>query len=171
MTATVTVREVRPEEHEALGALTVAAYRALLGDLDLEYASELVDVDTRAAVAEVLVAVDARDQRLLGGITYIPGPGPMAWFDRPDEAGMRMLAVAPEAQGRGVGAALVAACMERARAAGKARMLLHTTAPMTVAHRLYERAGFRRDPGLDRVLDDGLLLLAYAADLGPVGSG
>lgn len=171
MAASLIVRQVRPEEHEALGALTAAAYRALLGDdLDLGYASELVDVDARTAQAEVLVAVDDRDQRLLGGITYIPGPGPMAWFDRPDEAGVRMLAVAPEAQGRGVGAALVAACMERARAAGKTRVLLHTTAAMTVAHRLYERAGFRRDPGHDRTLEGGLLLLAYAADLRPVWS-
>ena len=171
MTGPVTVRQVRPEEHEALGALTVAAYRALLGDgMDLEYAAELADVRTRAAVGDVLVAVDGRDRRLLGGITYIPGPGPMAWFDGQEEAGMRMLAVAPEAQGRGVGAALVAACMDRARAAGKRRMLLHTTAAMTAAHRLYERAGFRRDPEHDHLLEGGLLLLAYAADLGPVGS-
>jgi GNAT superfamily N-acetyltransferase len=170
MTPEVTVRKVRPEEHEALGVLTVAAYRALLGDdLSGDYAEELVDVDARAAQAEVLVAVD-RDQRLLGGITYIPGPGPMAWFERADEAGVRMLAVAPEAQGRGVGAALVAACMDRARAAGKARVLLHTTAAMTVAHRLYQRAGFRRIPERDWTLEDGLLLLAYVADLGPVGS-
>ena len=171
MTPPLTVREVRPQEHEALAALTVAAYRALLGDdLDLEYATELADVAGRAAQAEVLVAVDPADARLLGGLTYIPGPGPMAWFDGPDEAGIRMLAVAPEAQGRGVGAALVAACMDRARAAGKSRVLLHTTAPMTVAHRLYQRAGFRRQPERDRTLDGGLVLLAYAADLGPVGS-
>jgi ribosomal protein S18 acetylase RimI-like enzyme len=173
MARPLTVREVRPEEHEALGALTVAAYRALLGeDMTLDYATELVDVDARAAQADVLVAVDDRDQRLLGGITYIPGPGPMAWFDRPDEAGMRMLAVAPEAQGTGVGAALVAACVERARAAGKSRVLLHTIAPMTAAQRLYERLGFHREPERDTVFEEeGLLLLAYAADLGPVGSG
>jgi GNAT superfamily N-acetyltransferase len=78
-----------------------------------------------------------------------------------------MLAVAPEAQGQGVGAALVAACVDRARAAGKRRLLLHTTAPMIAAHRLYHRAGFRRDPGRDQVLDGGLLLLAYALDLDP----
>lgn len=51
-------------------------------------------------------------------------------------------------------------------AAGKTRLLLHTTEPMTVAHRLYERAGFRRDPGQDETLEGGLLLLGYALDLG-----
>lgn len=159
------VREVRPEEHEALGALTVGAYRALLGEgMDAGYAAELADVATRAALVEVLVAVDD-EERLLGGITYIPGPGPMAWFARAGDAGMRMLAVDPSAQGRGAGALLVGACIDRARRAGKARLLLHTTQPMTVAHRLYERAGFRREPGLDEVLEGGLLLLGYALDL------
>ena len=68
--------------------------------------------------------------------------------------------------GRGVGARLVAACLERAVASGKTQLLLHTTAPMSVAHRLYERAGCRRDPDRDEVLSDGLYLLAYVLDLG-----
>ena len=161
----MTVRNVRPEELDALATLTVAAYRSLLGpDLGDAYAAELVDVAGRSALVEVLVAVDDAG-RLEGGITYIPGPGPLAWFDGPDEAGMRMLAVDPATQGRGAGARLVAACVERAADAGKAHLLLHTTAPMTVAHRIYDRAGFRRDPDRDEVLADGLLLLAYVLDL------
>ena len=159
------VRMVQPEEYEALGALTVVAYRALLGpDMDAGYVQELADVGGRAALVDVLVEVD-EEERLLGGVTYIPGPGPMAWFAGAGDAGMRMLAVEPAAQGRGVGARLVAACVERAAAAGQRRLLLHSTAPMTVAHRIYERAGFRRDPGQDHMLEGGLLLLAYVLDL------
>ena len=159
------VRAVHPEEFDALGTLTVAAYQALLGpDMDPGYVEELADVAGRAALVDVLVEVD-EDGRLLGGVTYIPGPGPMAWFTGAGDAGMRMLAVEPSAQGRGVGARLVAACVDRAAAAGKNRLLLHTTAPMTVAHRIYERAGFRRDPDHDHVLDGGLLLLAYVLGL------
>ena len=111
MTSAVTVRDVRPEEHAALASLTLAAYLALDTDvLDDEYLEELVDVTARAEVAVVLVAVDDVD-RLLGGVTYLPGPGPLAPFDDPQEAGIRFLAVAPHAQRRGVGAALVAACI------------------------------------------------------------
>ena len=163
--APVTVRAVRPEEYDALGALTVAAYRVLLGpDMDAGYAAELADVAGRAGLVDVLVEVDGAG-RLLGGITYVPGPGPMAWFTGAGEAGIRMLAVDPAAQGRGVGGRLVEACVDRALAAGKSRLLLHTTAPMTVAHRIYARAGFRRHPGHDQVLQGGLFLLAYSLDL------
>lgn len=164
MSALVTVRAVRPEEYQPLADMTVRAYRALLGDdLDADYVAELADVTGRAAQVDVLVAVDDAGA-VLGGIAYIPGPGPLAWFDDPGEVGLRMLAVAPEAQRRGVGAALLAASVQRARAAGKHRILLHTTLPMTTAHRLYERAGFRRDPARDRTYGDGFQLLAYALD-------
>ena len=162
----MTIRLVRPEEYQALGALTVSAYRALLGpDMDAGYAEELADVAGRAGLVDVLVEVD-EEGRLLGGVTYIPGPGPLAWFTGAADAGMRMLAVEPAAQGRGVGARLVGACVERAVAAKRRRLLLHTTAPMTVAHRIYERVGFRRDPDHDHLLDGDLLLLAYVLHLG-----
>ena len=50
--------------------------------MDAGYAAELADVAGRAALVDVLVDVDD-DGRLLGGVTYIPGPGPMAWFTAP----------------------------------------------------------------------------------------
>jgi GNAT superfamily N-acetyltransferase len=165
MRAPFTVREVRLDEHDTLSQVTVAAYANLLGDdLSPGYAAELADVAGRAEAAVLLVAVDEADA-VVGGIAYVPGPGPLAWFDEPDIAGLRMLAVAPEAQGQGVGAALIGASVARALAEGKRQLLLHTTRPMTTAHRLYGRAGFRRDPARDKVLTDGLHLLAYALDL------
>jgi GNAT superfamily N-acetyltransferase len=144
------IRPVRPGEHEALGELTVAAYTAIEPEVvDDVYEGELRDVAGRVADAEVMVAVDGAGT-VLGGVTYIPGPG-SAWseFTEPDAAGIRMLAVAPEAQGRGVGEALSRACIDRARVTGKAQIVLHSTDRMTTAHRLYERLGFARDPSLD----------------------
>jgi GNAT superfamily N-acetyltransferase len=165
MSSPVTIREARREDYQGLSRLTVAACKDLLGDdVSPGYVAELADVAGRVEVADLLVAVDPAGT-LLGGIAYIHGPGPLAWFDEGDVAGLRMLAVAPEAQGRGVGAALIDASIARARHAGKRRLLLHTTAPMSAAHRLYERAGFRRDPERDQILDDGLHLIAYALDL------
>jgi GNAT superfamily N-acetyltransferase len=161
----VEIRSVRPDEHERLGEITVAAYRAINpphaeGDLD-EYEAELRDVAGRAAGADVLVAVDG-DGAVLGGVTYVPDrTSPFAEFDDPEAAGIRMLAVAPEAQGRGVGEALTRACIDRAVAAGRARILLHSTEWMTTAHRIYERLGFQRDPSLDWQVGDDFWLRGF----------
>ncbi|MGH9212924.1 MAG: GNAT family N-acetyltransferase [Acidimicrobiales bacterium] len=140
---------VRSDELAALGELIAASYAAIdpigLGD----YEDELRDVAGRAEGADVLVAGDGNGA-VLGGVTYVPGPGsPSAEFVEPDAAGIRMLAVSVDAQGQGVGAALVEACIDRARAAGKAQVILHTTDWMTSAHRLYQRLGFERDPSID----------------------
>ncbi len=144
------IRQVRPAEHESLGELTVAAYAAIDPDaLDDDYTAELRDVAGRVVGADVLVAVDG-DGAVLGGVTYVPGPeSPWAEFTEPDAAGIRMLAVASEAQGRGIGQALSRATVDRARAAGKGQIVLHSTDRMTAAHRMYLRLGFSRDPSID----------------------
>lgn len=145
----VELRRVRPGEAGALGRLTVVAYEALGRPLEHGYDLELADIDRRSREATVLVAV-GDGGRLLGGVTLVDDPSsPWAEFTDPDEAGIRMLAVDPAAQGQGVGEALVRACIERARAGGKRRLSLHSTPWMTTAHRLYERLGFQRDPGRD----------------------
>ncbi len=165
--AAIEVRPVRPTEHERLGRLIVAAYRALPGAVDEpDYERELADVAARAASATVLVAVDAAET-VLGGVTYVDGPG-NPWAERlsAGDAGMRMLAVDPSAQGRGIGRLLVEAVVARARAAGRRRLVLHTTPWMVSAHRLYERLGFRRAPELDWQPLPKVPLRAYVLDLG-----
>ena len=63
----------------------------------------------------MLVAVDD-DGTLLGGVTFVPdGDSPLAEHDVDGASSIRMLAVAGTAQGRGVGEALVRACIDRAR--------------------------------------------------------
>ncbi len=162
----LTVRPVLPHEFAALGDLTVAAYRAVPGgSTSAGYEETLRDVAARARDAVVLVAV--AHGTLLGGITYVPGPGAYAEFHGDDEAGIRMLAVAPAAQGRGVGRRLMADCIERATAAGKARIVLHTTASMTPAQALYSSLGFERTTGRDLRPSPRTHLLAYVLELTP----
>ena len=106
------------------------------------------------------------DGGLLGGVTYVADAGnPFAEFTGADRAGFRMLAVSPQAQGRGAGAALVQACIDRARGDGKRRLTLFTTDAMSAAHRLYERFGFRREPGSDMMVEERLQLRSYMLDL------
>ncbi|MFF1625069.1 GNAT family N-acetyltransferase [Streptomyces sp. NPDC058272] len=115
------------------------------------------------------VSVDRVLDRVLGGVTFVPDGGPMADIARPGEAEIRMLAVAPDARGRGAGEALVRACVDRARATeGCVRVVLSTQRTMHTAHRIYQRLGFTRAPERDwnpiPHLDD-ILLLTYELTL------
>lgn len=162
--AAVEIRPVRPSEHAAVGALTVAAYAGLGWDLG-GYAEVLADVAERSKHAVVVVA--AADDGVLGGVTFVPDPSnPYAESLQAGEAGIRMLAVAPAAQGRGVGRALVTDCVERARLQGAGGVALHSTSWMTAAHRLYSSLGFRRHPDRDIITPSGLTLLSFVLDLG-----
>lgn len=159
-----TVRRVRADEVDDARDVVLRAYRDLLGDdLDDEYLTVLGDVEDRAARAEVLVAVDDAD--VVGCVTYVPALGPYAEFDDADAAGIRMLAVDPERQRRGVGMALVEACLERAQADGRAKVVLHSTREMMTAQRLYERLGFTRIPQRDVQVRADLVLLGFERPL------
>ncbi|GAA5017327.1 GNAT family N-acetyltransferase [Terrabacter aeriphilus] len=164
-----TIRPARPEDHARLGDLTAAAY---LDDglLDLgaddPYLEVLRDVARRAEHAEVLVALDPAGV-VLGGVAFVEGPGPFADVARDGEAEFRTLAVAPEGRGRGVGTALVRACLDRARALGRDRVVLSTQPMMHAAHRVYERFGFTRAPERDWSPIGTLQLLVYELELAP----
>jgi predicted N-acetyltransferase YhbS len=162
----IEVREARPGEYDRAGEITVTAYAALPGDhLAGGYDEELRAADRRAKEAVLLVATDAG--AVVGSVTYVPDTA-NAWAEGLAEgaAGIRMLAVDPAVQRRGVGLALVEACIARARADGKQRVALHSTDSMTTAHRLYERLGFQRDPARDWRPDPRILLLGFVLDLG-----
>lgn len=163
--AKLTVRRVRPDEHDAAGRVTLAAYGQLAHELDPGYEHDLLDAATRDNVAEVIVAVDD-DGTVIGTVTYLaPGPNPLREHDLDDAASFRMLSVAPEAQGRGVGRRLTEAVIERARADGATAVVLHSAASMTAAHRLYVSMGFVREPELDWAPAPGVDLWGFGLPL------
>jgi ribosomal protein S18 acetylase RimI-like enzyme len=157
---TIAVREATRDEYAEAGTVTAEAYAEFAhGDAWDAYLRSIADVDARATHATILVAVD--DGRIVGSATLeltqrIEADEPTL---RPGEASIRMLGVAPGARRRGAARALMAACLDRARDAGKTVMTLHTTPPMEAAQRMYESLGFVR--GKDRVFPDGFVLLSY----------
>ena len=160
------VRQVRPVEYDEAGRVTADAYREFAeGESWGRYLRELADVEGRARVAIVLVAVE--DGRILGTSTLEldrridDDDAPLP----PDEAHIRMLGVAPDARRRGVARALLDASFERAREAGRTRMSLHTTQRMRAAQAMYESMGFERLT--DRVFPDGFVLLTYEKTIPP----
>jgi GNAT superfamily N-acetyltransferase len=108
------------------------------------YLASALDVEGRMVDGEVLAA--DIDGRIVGTITYFADAndeGVKAAFP-PLTAGIRATAVDPDAQGAGVGRALVEACIERATVDGARAVALHTAPFMVAAVALYERTGFRR---------------------------
>src|SRR4051812_477736 len=124
------------------------------------YVHVLEDAATRGAEAELWVAVE--DDRLLGTVTFCVPGSPYREIGRADEGEFRMLAVAKQARGRGVGQALVQHCVDRSRELGYSGVRMSTMDKMTSAHRVYQRLGFTRAPDDDWEPVPGVLLLAYA---------
>jgi GNAT superfamily N-acetyltransferase len=163
----VVVRLARDDELEAAGDLVVEAYLTLPGRHSWEdgYLDLVRDARRRARRAEVLVATDA-DGVLLGSVTYVPGHrNPWADVEQPGEAGFRMLGVSPAARGRGVGEALVQACLDRAVATGRSALAISTIDSWAAARRLYERMGFVHVPARDIEPEPGLRLMVYVRPL------
>src|SRR5204862_77925 len=84
-----------------------------------------------------------------GTVTFVPPGTRYSELAGSREAEFRMLAVDPAAQGRGVGSALVGACLERATAAGYEAVVICVRDFATDVHRMYERLGFTRLPARD----------------------
>jgi ribosomal protein S18 acetylase RimI-like enzyme len=159
----LSVEHARPEDYGRIAELTVGVY--VEGRLASDgYTPQLADVAGRASRSELLVARDAQG-RIVGSVALVLAGdfGEITTSD--EEASFRMLVVDPAAQGKGVGQLLVSTCLERARAAGKRRMVISTDPRMTTAHRLYERLGFTRLPERDWSPMPGIDLLAYSRDL------
>jgi dTDP-4-dehydrorhamnose reductase len=158
----LTIRPAAPAEFTRVADICEAAYAPFTAP---GYREVLRDVGRRAAEAELLVAADPGDGRVLGTVTFVPDDGPLGEIAGPHETEFRMLAVDPAAQGRGVGAALVRHVLDETRARGREQVVCSSLPVMRAAHRVYERAGFRRAPERDWSPAAGVDLLAFVRPL------
>ncbi|WP_037914595.1 GNAT family N-acetyltransferase [Actinacidiphila yeochonensis] len=85
---------------------------------------------------DVLLAREPGSAEVVGCVALLRYPD--AVFE------LAKMAVAPAAQGRGIGRLLVAAAIDRSRALGAARLFLGTSGRLAAAVHLYEDAGFVR---------------------------
>ena len=159
----LTVEPARPDDYARIAQLTVDVY--VRGGLATPaYAPELADVAGRAGRSELLVVRDAGGH-VVGSVALVLTGDFGNVITSDEEAAFRMLVVDPAARGQGVGQLLVSTCLDRARAAGKHRMVISTDPRMTTAHRLYEGLGFTRLPERDWRPEPGIDLLVYSLDL------
>jgi ribosomal protein S18 acetylase RimI-like enzyme len=161
-TMTFAIRRADPADFQRVGELTVRAY-VEDGHIaeSAAYAAVLADAATRAESAELWVAVDDADGDVLGSVTFAPPGCSFVEVAGPGEGEFRMLAVAPDSRGRGVGEALVRQCLGRARDLGLDGLAMSTQPTMASAHRIYERLGFERTPERDWEPVPGVELITY----------
>jgi ribosomal protein S18 acetylase RimI-like enzyme len=161
--SSLTVEPALPADFPRIAQLTVDVYVG--GGLATpDYAPELADVAGRAERADLLVVRDATGA-VVGSVALVLTGDFGNIITSDEEAAFRMLVVDPGQQGRGIGELLVTTCLDRARAAGKRRMVISTDPLMTAAHRLYERLGFTRLPERDWQPRPGIELLVYSRQL------
>lgn len=134
----------------------VTIRRATLDDLDavlaLYLASGLDTALDRAASARVWPQIErvggevwlaeSADGRALGTLTWFVLP--LLAHGAQPEALVEDVAVHPEAQGRGIGRALMARAMALARDRGCYKLALSSNARRREAHAFYERLGFQQ---------------------------
>ncbi len=158
------IRLAGPADLHEVGRLTAEVYVGE-GYIDSKdaYVEQLSDGVGRAARAELWVAVD--EHGLLGSVAFCPTDSRLREIGRDDEGEFRMLAVAPQGRGRGVGRALVEHCLSRSRDLGYRAVRICSLDQMRDAHRLYGRLGFERAPEDDWSPLSGVHLLAFVLEL------
>ncbi|MFH5823995.1 GNAT family N-acetyltransferase [Georgenia sp. AZ-5] len=167
--ARLTVDLVRAEEFARVGDICVGAYAAahLLAGPDEWYARHMRDVAARAADAVVLVARNGREA--VGTVTLAAAGAAYADIARGEELEVRMLAVDPAAQRRGVAEALLRGAEEWAREQGYPVLVLSVFSKdgPGAPHRLYERLGYRRERARDYVgeWDPDAIMWCYVREL------
>lgn len=144
----LTVVPVPDADHDRVGAICVDAYvSGGVVDVGSPYVEALRDVAARTRETVVLAAYDG--VRPVGSVTLAAGGTRWAEVAQDGEAELRMLAVAPEVQGRGVALALVRAAIETAEEMDAEALVLTSSEDQEIAARRYLAAGFERAPERD----------------------
>ncbi|HKX18828.1 MAG TPA: GNAT family N-acetyltransferase [bacterium] len=163
------IRDARPDDREAVRALTLAAYE--------EYAAAMPEAFWAVYRRNLVATLDtpgpedrivAEDGGVVVGSVFLYPPEAAAYGARAQGSRwpeVRLLAVPPSARGRGIGQALMDECVHRARVLGAEALGLHTMDMMRAAVRRYERMAFVRAPETDFAPGGGILVKGYRLKL------
>ena len=172
--ASVEIRTAVASEHQQALEITLSAYaeyeRVLRPEYWDSYRQHIVDTLTDFGAAEQLVAVDGT---MMLGTALFCRPGSSFGEEvavaamSPDCPEVRLVAVAPEGRGQGIGRAIMETCVDRARSSGAPGLVLHTMEIMKAARSLYDSMGFARAPELDFQPAKEWFVEGFRLDFGP----
>jgi ribosomal protein S18 acetylase RimI-like enzyme len=141
----LTVRPATAADLPGLRAIAAAAYAIYVPRIGREPAPMTADYKSAVARSEVWVALDGEE--IAGLLVLVP---------HPDHLLLENIAVRPAAQGRGIGARLLALAEQEAARLGQREIRLYTNAAMTENLAYYPRHGYTmthraEQDGYDRV--------------------
>lgn len=159
----VTIRNAHASEFEFIGNLLIKVYSALEGFPNravhptyYEYLQNIGSHTENKAI-ELLVAVSESNQ-ILGSVVYYHD---VKYYNsggtvttQKNCCGFRLLAVAPEARGLGIGKKLTNYCIDKAKKSTCNYLIIHTTNAMQIAWKMYDGMGFQRAIDLDFSVGD-----------------
>ena len=137
------VLDFSPQDSDELAKLAVSAfeqYKDIYDDWDV-FISRIAAMPSLVESSEIIVA--KIDSEIVGAVAYVAPHKPKAEFFEPEWAVVRMLVVAPEARGQGIGKALTEECIKRAKRDDAKTVALHTSQIMQTALAMYLRIGFK----------------------------
>ncbi|WP_238857982.1 bifunctional helix-turn-helix transcriptional regulator/GNAT family N-acetyltransferase [Poritiphilus flavus] len=159
----VSVRNASDEEFFKVGQLMVEVYARLKGFPkeweQPEYYKMLASVGelTKKPQTEILVAA-TDDGDLAGAVVFF---GDVKYYgaggsvtEEKDACGFRLLAVDEAFRGHGIGKLLTKACILKGKQMGLNNLIIHTTAAMQTAWKMYESMGFKRALDLDFIQEE-----------------
>lgn len=164
------IRSAKEEELNLIRTQRLAAYQVHRHSLSEEHWQALKRaVSSEADIgpgAELIVA--EIEGEIAGSVVLFPPKTDAyeGYIEELDYPEIRMLAVAPEAQGKGVASALIEECIVRAKKQGYDSIGLHTGEFMEKAISLYVGKGFERLPQYDfEPAGDGVIVKAFRKNL------
>lgn len=153
MSSIITIDTLREADKEAVAELLVESYRQYESDFSTTvwqvYLESIKRSLNNPAIDRVLVAKS--EGELLGTLQLFTNSE--AAYQRQEidivDPIVRLLAVSPDARGKGIAQALLKESASYAKDKGANFLYLHSGANMTQAIRLYEHLGFKRDESKD----------------------
>jgi predicted N-acetyltransferase YhbS len=155
------------EDFAAIADLNVAAFAQFEPSLDpaswQNMLKNLRNVDERAHTTEFFVCRDGG--MIVGSVGYCPAGKSNPDIFSAEMASVVLLVVHPHYRGKGLGKALTAACIARARQDNAVALGLFTSELMQTAHTVYRKLGFQLDSELPPRY--GIRYFRFALTLGP----
>lgn len=153
MDGVLTFRNGNTNDIIQIKELTLLAYMQFKDILTEENATQWQDyLGNEKTYAELIKTafsfVCEANNKIIGSAFIIPQGNPYKWFDA-NCSYIRLLAVHPAFEGKGIGRTLTQLCIDKAKEIGENTIALHTSEFQNAARHIYENMGFVKLKDLD----------------------